>query len=62
MHFGLKTLCREMTNAEQAAYREQARANLAGADAAAGPAPKVRAVGIGPKQPDKETLEYELMK
>lgn len=62
MHYGLKTLCREITNSEQAAYREQARANLNGGSAADAPAPKPKAVGIGPKQPGKEALEYELMK
>jgi hypothetical protein len=59
MHFGLKTLCREMDNAQQAAYREDLRTNL---DMAQPKAKSKKVVGIRAKQPDKEKLEYELLK
>ena len=60
MHFGLDALYREMKNAAEAVRREATKARLAGQE----PDPNIQAklVGIGPRQPSKDKMEYELMK
>lgn len=60
MHFGLDALYREMKNASEAVHRGANRARLAGQQP--DPSAQPQDVGIGPRQPSKNKIEYELMK
>ncbi|SCV74224.1 BQ2448_6656 [Microbotryum intermedium] len=60
MHYGLNALYREMENAKQAAYREDARSRLDHVPVVRPSVP--RWVGIGERQPDKEVIQMELLR
>ncbi|KAK4051800.1 tRNA dimethylallyltransferase, mitochondrial [Microbotryomycetes sp. JL201] len=56
IHFGLQALCRQIDNADQAAYRQQ----VSGQQGSDGRATGGRAVGIGSRQPASEDIQFAL--
>lgn len=57
---GLGKLFKSIANAHNAAYTADVRDELGGEGG--GATAKPRTVGIGERQPDKDTIEYELTK